>query len=451
MLHKDIALDRLAELGNVAQFVAMRPLASGDLNISTNRIAGCDANQSFDSVAIAVEALLAQSAESAVNIRSFLPEDPRSREFVYRITELNDVLAHLKRLAAQGLHLIVNETIDVEDGGVSGVVQGDVIEFSPDDTPRAVEKPGVASFSRQMGLDLLSKVYGFDVALPGETNDRVEFSIHPRPRGWRQTQVLLWEIEAEAGGRDPSTPSWPNRFSRHIGDKAFGLLMAEAHGARVPRTLVIPRRIAPFSLGEATGSNEIWTRTCPQEPRPGLYTTVRGWVDPFKLLQTEDELKEIASVLSQDNVPAAYAGAAIAGADDLIIEGRAGAGDIFMLGTALPERLPAHVLRDVEDVYDALARQLGPVRLEWVHDGSRTWVVQLHVGATSSGEGWLTRGDAANWISFDVVNGLAELRDFVGKIPSDTGLILDGDVGLTSHIADVVRKWGGPARILRSN
>lgn len=449
MLHKDMALDRLATIGNVAQYVALRPDADRGLTVSTSRVAGREPNQPFASIEEAVGTLLARSSELAVNIRSYLPQDPRSREFVYRITDRAEVLGHIERLAKEGLHLIVNETIDVEDGGVSGVVQGNVIEFAPDDTPRAVEKPGIASFPRAMGLSLLREIYGFDVNLPGAPTERVEFSVHPRPRGWRQTHILLWEIEVAAGYRDAPAPSWPNRFSRHIGDKAFGLLMACAHGANVPRTLVISRRVAPFTLGEATGSAEIWTRTCPQEPRPGLYTTVRGWVDPFKLLQSEDKLGEIASVLSQHNVPAAYAGAAIAGADGLIIEGHAGYGDTLMLGIALPKPLPEPILADVEAAYTALASQLGPVRIEWVHDGSRLWVVQLHVGTTSSGEGWLTRGNAEKWVAFDVAEGLNALRAFVDEIPAGTGLILDGDVGLTSHIADVVRKWGSPARIRR--
>lgn len=451
MLHKDLALDRLAEIGNVAQYVALRPHADGGLAMSTSRVAGHEPNQPFASIEEAVGTLLARSSERAVNIRSYLPQDPRSREFVYRITNCAEVLGHIERLAKQGLHLIVNETIDVEDGGVSGVVQGDVIEFAPDDTPRAVEKPGIASFPRAMGLSLLRDIYGFAVDLPGAPTDRVEFSIHPRPRGWRQTHILLWEIEADAGDRDAPAPTWPNRFSRHIGDKAFGLLVARAHGANVPRTLVISRRVAPFTLGEATGSAEIWTRTCPQEPRPGLYTTVRGWIDPFKLLQSEDQLGEIASVLSQHNVSAAYAGAAIAGTNGLIIEGHAGDGDTLMMGIALPETLPDQILADVEAAYAALASQLGPVRIEWVHDGSKLWVVQLHVGATSSGEGWLTRGGAETWVTFDVAGGLNALRAFVDKVSVDTGLILDGDFGLTSHIADVVRKWGGPARIRRPN
>ncbi len=86
-LHKDLALDRLAEHGNVAQFVAFRPGSDG-LAQSTSRIAGLPANTHFADPAEAVATLLEKSAERAVNIRSYLPDDPRSREFVYKIESL---------------------------------------------------------------------------------------------------------------------------------------------------------------------------------------------------------------------------------------------------------------------------------------------------------------------------------------------------------------------------
>lgn len=79
--------------------------------------------------------------------RRYHPNSPRSREFVYGLKLRDDVISTLNRLAYSDLHLIVNETIDVHDGGVSGVIQGDVVELAPDDTPRCVEKPGVASLS----------------------------------------------------------------------------------------------------------------------------------------------------------------------------------------------------------------------------------------------------------------------------------------------------------------
>lgn len=449
-LHKDEALDRLAEFGNVAQFVAYRP-QSGRLVQSFSRLNGFAPNHRFDDVSAAVETLLRGSVDGAINVRSYLPDDPQSHPFKYGITNVADALDHIEQLGAKGLHFILNETVDVADGGVSGVVQGDIIEFAPDDTPRAVEKPDIASLPRSIGLAILESVYGFRPEFPNEPSERVEFSIHPRPRGYRGTHTLLWEIGRDEGARVAPVPRWPNKFSRHIGDKAFGLLIADALGAPVPHTMVIGRRVAPFSFGCPTGSREIWIRTCPREPQPGLFTTARGWRDPFALLAAEDSGNQIASVLAQAGVPPRWSGGALVGdSGKVIVEGRHGEGDTFMLGVTLPEALPAEIEADVRSLHARLAEKLGPVRLEWVHDGIQAWIVQLHVGATTTSETAIVPGDAETWIDFEVSKGLNALRDLLGSLPVGSGIVLHGQVGLTSHIADVVRKWGQPARMART-
>lgn len=446
-LHKDVALDRLAAFGNVAQFVAYRPGARGLLQ-STSRLAGWSPNRAPEDIREAAATLLAASGERSVNVRSYLPDDPRSREFVYGIRSVEDAVGHLERLGAEGLHLILNETVDINDGGVSGVAQGDVIEFAPDDTPRAVEKPGTASFEREFGLRLLESVYGFTPELPNQHNARVEFSIHPLPRGWRKTHTLLWEIEDEAGQRSPAKPIWPNRFSQHLGDKAFGLIIADLLGFDVPRTVIVGRRVAPITIGTHTGDTSIWMRTAPREPEPGYFTTVKGWRDPFALLAAEDTDNRVAAILAQAAVPAHFSGAAIMGAGSkLIIEGKTGEGDSLMLGDASPELLPPQVVADVEHIYQRLSTQLGPVRIEWVHDGVKVWIVQLHVGATSTSATTIVEGDAEAWLPFDVSKGLNSLRDLLAHTPEGSGIELDGRVGLTSHIADLLRRSGRPARV----
>src|SRR5205085_475757 len=157
------------------------------------------------------------------------------------------IVENVRRLAASGLYTILNETIDVRDGGVSGVVLGDIIEFAPGDTPRCVEKPGTAALPREAGTRLLKTVYGFlpAVAAYGHTT-RVEFSLHPLRRGSRQDHTIIWELESVGASRAKADVRWPNRFSSFIGDKAFGLLIADLFGLPVPRTTVISRAIAPF-------------------------------------------------------------------------------------------------------------------------------------------------------------------------------------------------------------
>ncbi|MCH3812478.1 hypothetical protein LZB82_09005, partial [Campylobacter jejuni] len=72
------------------------------------------------------------SPEARVNIRSYHPEDPRSREFVYGLETVEAALEAAERLVRERLFILVNETVDVTDGGVSGVVHGGIIEFAPD-------------------------------------------------------------------------------------------------------------------------------------------------------------------------------------------------------------------------------------------------------------------------------------------------------------------------------
>jgi hypothetical protein len=447
-VRKDRSLDRLAESGNVAQFVSFSP-DGRQARQEYSRVAGHAPNDPFLSERIALETLIRLSPEASINLRSFSPDDPRSREFVYGVKFIDDAVAALNRLLGDGLFVIANETVDVADGGVSGVAQGGVLEFSPDDTPRCVEKDGVASLPLDWGLAILETVYGFRPDLGETQNARLEFSIHPKPRGWRQTHTLLWEHEVIGPQTHRPGLVWPNNFSRHIGDKAFGLLMASLVGLPTPRTTVISRRVAPFEFGLLTDSNEVWTRTCPREPEPGLYTTAKGWLDPFALLMREDADGAISSVLCQSAVPAHYSGAAIVTGDSaLTVEGRRGEGDLFMLGVDAPELLPAPVIEDVRRAHRRLNGALGPVRFEWVHDGEKVWIVQLHLGATRSMSKILVPGEADEWVRFNPGEGLEKLRAQLNALPRSAGLLVVGNVGLTSHIADVVRKAKRPARIV---
>src|SRR5437762_1696562 len=152
---KDSVLHRLADSANVAQFVSFDP----QCNQRHARIREYEIDQSFDSIGEAAEALL-QSVGS-VNIRSFEPHSSKSRDFIYGLTSSNHVASEVARLAAKGLYTIINETIDVNDGGVSGVALGNIVEFAPGDTPRCVEKPGTVSLDKGLALRILETVYGF--------------------------------------------------------------------------------------------------------------------------------------------------------------------------------------------------------------------------------------------------------------------------------------------------
>ncbi len=451
-LRKDRALNELAECGNVAQFVSFAPGNSADPEQTFSRVSQHPANHLFASADEAIRTLLSSSPDCSINLRSYTPSNPRSREFLYGLKDSTVASHHLRRLTDEGLFVIANETVDISDGGVSGVIEGGVMEFAPDDTPRCVEKPGTVSIAMNDGLSLLKTVYKNAPKFPSCDGHRVEFSVHPKPRGYHRTHSLLWESERVGTCNQKPNLSWPNRFSRLIGDKAFGLLVADLIGMPVPHSLVISRRLAPIEFGQTTGSAETWLRTCPVEQVPGKYTTADKCIDPFILLNTEDPTHTaIASIISQAAVPAHFSGAAITKKDgQLHIEGRAGAGDSLMLGRSRPERLPSRINADLQDANERLRDHLGPVRFEWVHDGTQVWIVQLHKGGTRSTSTTIVPGKAPTWATFKSELGLESLRELIAALPPKVGLKLEGDVGLTSHIADLARKSGRPTKVVRT-
>ena len=118
-----------------------------------------------------------------------------------------------------------------------------------------------------------------------------------------------------------------------------------------------------------------------------------------------------------------------------------------MLGRQAPQELPNAIHGEIERLDGRLAEVFGPVRFEWVHDGESLWLVQLHRGSTVSQGDVIVPGTASQWLRFDVDDGLSALRNRLETLPPDTGLDVVGRVGLTSHIADVLRRAGVPSRL----
>jgi hypothetical protein len=447
---KDEMLSRLAARANVAQFVSFGP--GPGLPQRHARLRGHRPGHRFAGAAEAVDALLGLAAAGSVNVRSFRAGAAKGGPFRYGLTRRDDVLAVLAARAAEGLHTIVNETVDVDDGGVSGVALGGLVEFAPGDTPRSVERPGTVALPFDDAMALLATVYGFRPELEATPGERVEFSIHPVAAGVRQTHTILWEREPAGPVALARRLTWPNAFSRLLGDKAFGLLVANLLGLAVPATTVVGRRVAPFRFGRPTGGGEPWLRTCPAEPVPGRFTTRRGWRDPFALLAAEDPTgSELAAVLAQEGVPARWSGAAVPGEDGgLLVEGVAGFGDGFMAARAAPVALPARVLADVRRAGARAAGRLGPVRFEWAHDGDRAWVLQLHLATVAASATTIYPGTPTRWHRFDPSDGLERLRDLLATVRSGEGVEVAGDVGVTSHVGDLLRRAAIPSRLAGS-
>jgi hypothetical protein len=140
---KDDVLSRLAARANVAQFVSFGPAA--DLPQRHSCLRDHRPGHRFGSAEEAVETLLALASGGSVNVRSFRAGAPKGGPFTYGLARRDDVLATLRARAGEGLHTIANETVDVDDGGVSGVALGGLVEFAPGDTPRSVERPGTVA------------------------------------------------------------------------------------------------------------------------------------------------------------------------------------------------------------------------------------------------------------------------------------------------------------------
>src|SRR5262249_11431023 len=110
---KDAILMALAEHGNVAQFVSFGP-GTPELRFVCLSDPPPTAPSSLEP---ALALLFERSLEGLINVRAFDPTQPKSHEFLYGLSTVEEAATHVRRLAASGLYTIANETVDVHDGG----------------------------------------------------------------------------------------------------------------------------------------------------------------------------------------------------------------------------------------------------------------------------------------------------------------------------------------------
>jgi hypothetical protein len=163
--------------------------------------------------------------------------------------------------------------------------------------------------------------------------------------------------------------------------------------------------------------------------------------------------KNISSILRQDGIDARFSGAVIMGNDGkLLIEGTSGFGDNFMVGEKGVVELPHYLTAAIKDVYDQASTRMGPVRFEWVYDGTTVWVVQLHRGiSASAGETIYSGNEDTVYTEYDTRLGIDGLRELIANNKTGGGIVLKGNVGITSHFGDLLRKAQIPSRIERDN
>lgn len=453
-MNKADKLDFMVRKGlNVAQFISVdrnNLLNPKYVHIRNNKNKDLKLKES-------IELLIKSASSKLVNIRSFNETITKGSRFVMGkgIEDIDEIIQIINENAENGLNSIINENINVSDGGVSGVVIGDIIEFSPDDTPRCVEKDGVCSLPRKIGLKMLETVYGFKPNLNFNSDYRVEFSIHPLKQGVYQQHTIIWEYERMEQDATAHV-NFPNNFSKHLGDKVFGLLLADTLNFKVPKSTVISRNVKPFTFGTPTNNHEVWTRTAPVIKQPGKFTTCKGWTDPFKLMSKEDSSNtDIGSIICQNSIDGIYSGASFVKDDKSldVIEGVKGNGDGFMVGEDKVEDLPLQVIQLVKEINDnfrVLQDILGDISFEWVYDGTQIWVVQLNqLKNSSSKPNIIVDGNVSRYIEFNTDRGLEELRDLLKTLNKDCGIKLVGNVGITSHFGDLLRQNQIPSFVVK--
>lgn len=438
---------------NIARYISVAP------NKEIRNVCIDENYECKDNLRDCILDLINSSSSKSVNIRSFSINKMKGNALVYgkKAENIDEIIHVVNENCHSSKYSIINETIDVKDGGVSGVILGNIIEFAPNDTPKCVEKPKVCSLYKDMGLYFLNTVYGFSPECNFDNDYRVEFSLHPKREGIRKEHIITWEYEDVINHEYNIKIEWPNKFSQFIGDKTFGLIVADYLGFNVPYTTVISRNVAPFSFGKDTGLKEKWIRTAPIVKEPGRYYTGNKWIDPFELMQIE-ELKgdkdiNISSILSQSAIEPIYSGAAIITKNKIndVVEGVIGKGDDFMLGSSPKNKLPDIIMKKINELMDNIRKYysiLGNISIEWVFDGKKIWIVQFNQLDNIGGGNVIVSGNPIFYDKFFVRDGLEKLRDKIRDIKDENiGIELIGDVGLSSHFGDLLRHANIPSFI----
>lgn len=446
-MEKDLVLSLLSRKFNTAAFVSI----GKDKKIRYSNF--LDSDSETYSIPELINMILMKSKTGKFGVRTFKPDKPNGNPFLYGNAQdkIYEVTNKIESFLEEGYIVIISETIEQKDGGIAGVKLGNLVELVPESTPRSVEEEGVCILPYDIWVNIMKKIYpqvDFKVFDDLNPNTRVEFTLHSSKQGIKNENIVIWELTEVD---DESIPDnikikTDNRFAEFIGNKAFGLLVMDTLNENIPKTTVVGRNVPLFRFGKET-SKDIIIRTAPNVKKPGKYYS-GNFTDPFKLMEGKED---ITSVLYQTVIEAKYSGAALidANSNKRIIEGVEGNGDLFMLAEKEINNLPKAVLDHINIVADRiiLTDHFDKFSFEWVFDGRILWIVQLNTFESEFSNTVIYPGNPDKWINYDCKTGLEKLRDIVENIDSNTGIILNGKIGITSHMGDILRQAKIPPKI----
>jgi hypothetical protein len=455
-LPRDTRVAQLRNNHNVAQFISFNDDLTARICVLRK------ASSSTSNPEMLLSALFEGALNQRVNVRIFKPATSTGAALFINVNSVEGVIAILTAQRAIGGYSIVSETIDVDDGGVAGVLYGDVVEFTQGSTPKFVDQQRSGIFPqmrREAAERMLRTVYGSDVNFSRFAPDeRVEFSTHPGDCGTQPGKFLIWDCY-QVTPQKQVIPRliWPNSFSEWMGDKCFGLLAAWSSGFLVPKVVAFlhpllsrdddgsnPRWTPPNGLlfGDETDSAGTWTRTCPIRPVPGRYPTYNFRSDPLELmLRIDPEGEVIRSCLVQQDVGAEYSGAAQMWHDGVRIEGVKGQGARLMKGTQSPQQLPTFVEQSIQKLSEDIKSVYGLCRFEWAWQNHRAWLLQINQiqgqSQSMTALGTIRQG----YLKFDPDLGLAELDRIISLAKlQDRDVLVTKQVGLTSHVCELLNQ-----------
>lgn len=449
-MKKDSVLKKLSKEWDVANFVSVSPM--GEVRASNLSLLTEDLETDL-------KRILEESPRHLVNVRSFCTDAENIKtEFVLGLGDIGDILRQVEKNCENGLYSIVNENIDPCDGGVSGVLHGDIIEFVTNGTPRDVEKgEKVISLGKAIGIKMLEQYYDVDLerlrSLP--MNSRIEFAIT------RDKRLLVWEVKQlpnQGLARKKMDLNVDSLFVETIREKVFGLLLVNALRLNVVESTVVNSIGNTVSFGKKVqGESELDTviyRASPSRFSPGEFDNSESSIN-VDIVERIKELEERDGItyLAQKKLNTKLVGGVISSKGRRLVEFSDGNGQDFMLGKAIPIEYQGDDLGLIVSQVDYICSRIESLvgnsfKLELIVDEFETvYVAQFNVINDVQQQIVISKEERENALEVDVKEetplSLANRLEYLEVRGKQVDLVVfKGNIGHTSHFCDVVNGRG---------